>query len=158
MMKLHCKIMGFYGQIWGWNVSPETTCTYNVKRGGCFLCSFCDVVSGPRASFPYSPFTSPMFTVHLADVHCSLRRCSQCTVHRVQFTINNVWRKYFTVFVLAVDCTTHTTFGPSDFLVHRWGISKRHFCKRLLLWNYISTCVLQGSLLFGSESLNPARH
>ena len=148
------KWTGLYGRIWGWNVSPKTTCTYEGKQGGCFLRYFWDVVSGPRASFQYPPSTSPMFTVHLADVHRSPRRCSQCTVHRVQFTLHNVSRIYFIAFILAVDCTTHTTFGPSDFLLHRWGISRRHFCKRLLLWNYIPTCVLQGSLLFGSESFN----
>ena len=46
-----------------------------------------------------------MFTVHLADVHRSPRRCSQCTVHRVQFTLHNVSSIHFIVFMLAVQHT-----------------------------------------------------
>ena len=63
IMKLHGKVL-VRADIWGWNVSPKTPCTYEGKQGGCFLCYFlggCRL--GPRASFRYSPFTSPMFTV-----------------------------------------------------------------------------------------------
>ena len=52
------------------------------------------------------------------EVHRSCRRCSQCIVHRVQVTLHDVSRIQFTVFIIAVDCTTHTTLGHLDFLLH----------------------------------------
>ena len=99
--------------IWGWNVSQKTPCTYNGKQGGCFLCPFLDVVSGHARRFDIhrsprrcSPFTSPMFTVHRAS----------CTIHPTQCLENMLHRVYTCCWLY----NTHN-FWPSGCLLHRRG-------------------------------------
>ena len=106
------KWTGLYGRIWGWNVSPKTTCTYEGKQGGCFLRYFWDVVSGPRASFRYPPSTSPMFTVHLADVHSA-----PCIVYNSPYTMSREYTSSCLYSLLTVQHTQllgHLTFFYID--------------------------------------------
>ena len=55
---------------------------------------------GPRASFRYSPFTSPMFTVHLADVHSA-----PCIVYNSPYTMSREYASSCLYLLLTVQHT-----------------------------------------------------
>ena len=67
---------------------------------------------GPRASFRYPPFTSPMFTVHLADVHSA-----PCIVYNSPYTMSREYtssRLYLLLTVQHTQLLGHLTFFYID--------------------------------------------
>ena len=101
-----------YGRIFEDGMFPQRHPVQARVNKAAASCAIFGCRLGPRASFRYPPFTSPMFTVHLADVHSA-----PCIVYNSPYTMSREYTSSCLYSLLTVQHTQlwgHLTFFYID--------------------------------------------